>query len=266
MRSIIQILLILFLLCLLGIILLLNPDYIFYYEHFWKPYKKVLNKKIKHVMVGLPTIDRDSDIADKMYNALIISINELKKKYNIIVDLVVITRESDKKIINFWKDKVHKIVLVSNYTIKSRHNFEKISEKFNKLADIAKKYDALFIVESDIIIKPNTSTLLYEKLNTYHIATTYHEIPWCKYPIIMTGGLIPLKKNARDINEDTTILGHGTGAIMIRSEVLNECKFNNKNIFGINGQDIGFYISAFINRYKICLINQEVEHLYNRII
>ena len=64
-----------------------------------------------------------------MYNALIISINELKKKYNIIVDLVVITRESDKKIIDFWKDKVHKIVLVSNYTIKSRHNFQKISEK-----------------------------------------------------------------------------------------------------------------------------------------
>ena len=55
------------------------------------------------------------------------------------------------------------------------------------------------------------------------------------------------QKKMLGINKDITILGHSIGVIMIRSEVFNECMFEYKNIFDIGGQDIGFFISAFIN-------------------
>jgi hypothetical protein len=51
---------------------------------------------------------------------------------------------------------------------------------------------------------------------------------------------------------------------MIRTEVFDHCDFTVGKFFNIEGQDIGFYIKAFKNRYKVCLVKQEVTHLYNR--
>jgi hypothetical protein len=239
----------------------------FYYKHFWKPYKNIKNKNIKNILIGIPTIDRDSDIASKVYENLIQSINYFKQQYNtfksITIDIIVITRKTDIKSISFWNNKA-KIILVEPYQIKKRHNFEKLSEKFNKLIQHSKYYDCLMILESDIILKYNTIFLLYQKLKHCHISTIYYEIPWCKYPLVIVGDLSFKRKNARDIKNDTTILGHGTGAIMIRSEVFNNCNFNVGTFDGIEGQDIGFFMSAFKHRYKVCLVNQEVKHLYNR--
>ena len=176
---------VLLLMCILLLYITGSKDQILYYENFWRPYKSIQNKKIKKIMVGMPTIDRDADIAEKIYINLLESINMLKNKHDVDVDLVVITRKTDKKIIKFWENKVNHIILVDSYSIKKRHNFSKISEKFNKLAELSRNYDVLFIVESDIVVHPTTATILYEKLNKYHIVTTSHEIPWCKYPIFI---------------------------------------------------------------------------------
>ena len=238
-------------------------DFLFYYKYCFLPYKNVEKTPIKNIMIGLPTIDRDIDLAPKMYDALILSMKYIRFFYNINFDIFVITRKSDFKSIQFWKEK-SKLVLVKNYKIERRHNFIGLTKTFNKLIKKSKKYDALFIVESDIIINQQTLKKLYEKLKTNHIVCSYYNIPWCGYPFFVRDGFFPCNDNA-DVNNSMRILGHGTGCILIRTEVFAHCDFTTKYFFKIQGQDIGFFLSAFKERYSTFLINDKVQHMYNRI-
>ena len=67
---------------------------------------------------------------------------------------MIVTRESDTKTVNFWKNKAI-VKTVPHYEIKDRHNCEKIAEKRTIVVDYAKrKYDAIWFVDSDIIPIP----------------------------------------------------------------------------------------------------------------
>ena len=249
------------LLIFISILLFSENDYLTYYKHVILPKRSISSKKIKKILIGLPVIDRDSDICDKVYNCIEESKENLKK-YNIEFDYLIVTRETDEKCIKFWKNK-GKLIVIDNYEIKNRHNMDKLSETFNIIRRNSLSYDALLIVESDILLNKNTILRLYEKISKYHIVSSYFETPWSKYPVIAIGGLLPKIGNGRYYN-NKLILGTGTGCVLIRTEVLKKCNFNKKTFFGITGQDVGFFISAYKNRFTTYLINDEVKHLYNR--
>lgn len=240
-------------------------DYLYFYHYALQPYKKINTMPIKSILVGLPAIDRDADIFLYVYNSLVNSSAHLLNKYKIELSFVCITREKDNIIRQLWGNTGVRVLTMENYNIKKRHNFDKMAITFNILAEEAKNHDALFILESDIILNKDTMLLLYERLYTCHVSLAYFNVPWCGYPVILVPGVIPHLKNADTMpGKDSVILGHGTGAIMIRSEVFKDCKFSNKKYFGIEGQDVGFFMSAFKNGYKTIMIKNKVHHLYNR--
>ena len=240
-------------------IIFCENDYLTYYKYAILPKRAVSSNKIKKILIGLPVIDRDSDICDNVYNCIEESKKIILEKYNIEFEYIIVTRTTDKKCIKYWKNK-GKLIIIDSYEIKNRHNWDKVTETFNIIRQNSFSYDALLIVESDILLNKDT---IYEKINKYHIVCSYFETPWCKYPAIIIDGLYPRQVNARYYNNNL-ILGHGTGCILIRTEVFKKCDFNNKTFFDITGQDVGFFLSVFKNRYTTFLINDEVKHLYNR--
>jgi hypothetical protein len=249
-------------LLIIFIIYLRRTDY--YFLHNIRPYKKVKKNKIKKILIGLPSIDRDIKKASKMYKSLINSINNLNKNtdkntYNI--DLLVITRDSDKKIINFWKDKAN-IITVPHYVIEKRHNFENIIKKFNELINQSKEYDVLTIIESDVYIKKNTLENLIKNLKKNHITLAYGDVPWLGTPIVIVPSIFyPKIINANNENNFSVVLGSWTGAVAIRTEVFKDCKFELGAFKDILGQDVGFYQQAFKKRYKVFMID-DVYHDY----
>ena len=230
------------------------------------PYKKVSNKKINSILIGLPTIDRDITKASKMYDSLMKSINTLQNSDNVFgdkltIDICIITRETDVNMINFWKDKA-KIYLVPHYEITNRHNWNKIVETFNILANNSLSYDVLTIVESDVYLQSNSLLNMLNKLSDNHVSLAYGNIPWAGYPVIVIPGWIsPKIINGKPSNDNIRILGHWTGAVTIRTEVFDTCKFNYGSFQGIVGQDVGFYQQLFKNRFKV-LLTEYVEHDY----
>jgi len=239
--------------------------FIYYYINvrYLIPKKEVIKNKINKVLVGLPVIDRDFYLTESFYNNLINSIKNIK---NINFDLFIVTRKEDKKIINFWKDKA-KINLVDNYKIKKRHNMKNLSKKFNIIKNYAddNNYDALIIIESDIIIKNDTIPKLIRSLNKSHISLFPFETPWTGYPLIVEDNFYYKLNNTRNLKQNELfILGHGTGCIIINKQVLKDknINFNREVIFNIEGQDVGFFNKVNQNYYKVLMINEELGHRY----
>ena len=256
---------IILLIIIIFIIYLYKTDFYLYYNSL--PYRKVNNKYIEDILICLPTIDRDINKANEMYSSLKESIDYLKEKKNIKISIVVITRESDIKSILFWKDKAE-VIKVPHYSIEKTHNLKKVSEKFNTFIKLVKKnnYDALCIIESDVYVNYKTLNNLFDSLKNNHISFAYGDLRWAKYPLIVVPTLFkPIIADAREQKKNATVLGGWTGAVAIRSEVFDHCNFNlhkwqSKNLI-IEGQDVGFYNSAFKNRYKVS-ITDEVFHDY----
>ena len=73
------------------------------------------------VLIGILAIDRDI----KNINNLFLSLP------NNNIDIIIITREMDTKIINFINNHERniKLIKVDNYNISNRHNFENIAKK-----------------------------------------------------------------------------------------------------------------------------------------
>ena len=221
--------------------------------------RRVCGNPVVNILIGIPVIDRDIDIADKVYEHII---NSIKNTKGVNYTLLIATRESDVKSIRYWKDK-GELLIQDNYEIKGRHNFDGISKTFNEIKDRAVGYDALIIVESDILVNKTTFSDMLNKIRYYHCVCSYFETPWCKYPCVIIGGLYHRKVDGRVYN-NRVILGHGTGCVMIRTEVFNDCNFDHKSYMGIKGQDVGFFKSMYDNNYTVFLLDDEVEHLYNR--
>jgi len=155
------------------------------------PYKHVSNKNIKKIMIGLPTIDRDSDLLEEVYNNIINSIKYCNKTNNFEFMLFPICRKIDKKCYDFWNNKkeinnsISDVYLVDSYEIKKRHNFNQMAKTFNIILNNARNNnsDALIIIESDIIIKENTILLLINNIKNSHVALCYLIYLGVEYPL-----------------------------------------------------------------------------------
>ena len=128
-------------------------------------------KKLK-IIVGIVTIDRDSYLSKKLYNSIL-------RNFNYKPYIIVVTRETDIKTINFWKDKSI-LITIPHYNIEKRHNYERISYKRSICMNIAKKnnFDAIWFLDSDII--PNSNTLKLLASTKKDICCALYKVKWCE--------------------------------------------------------------------------------------
>lgn len=223
---------------------------------------KILPNKSNKVLIGMACIDRDSDICHIVYEKLLLNI---QKYPNIKFDILIVTRHSDKKIIKYYKNKAI-IIKVENYIITDRHNMNMISKKYNIIRKytLDNNYDTLFTLESDIIMNDDTFDKHFVGLNISHVTTSYYDIPWAGYPVICYEKyFFPIIDNAKN-HVNKYIIGHGLGACMIRANILNDINFDIDTWNGIIGQDIGFFKQCYMKKYKVYLVNDYVNHLYDK--
>ena len=81
-------------------------DYLIYYIYNLIPYKEVSKNPINKILIGIPVIDRDCDVAELVYNHIEKSKIYILNYYNIKFDYLIITRKSDKHCTNYWKNQV----------------------------------------------------------------------------------------------------------------------------------------------------------------
>lgn len=255
---------------LIFIVLLIFISYIYltdgYFIRKLLPLKNVSNKPIKKIMIGCPTIDRDIKKAPKMYEKMRESITHLSNNNNVETNIIIITRETDYKMIKFWNDKANKIILVPDYNInlRDRHNLNAISLKMNILSQycLDNNYDALVIIESDVYSNIDTLTNLINCLYDNHVSFAYGNIPWKNEPIIVMPGIFkPKIIYPKEKKLWKQAHGSWTGCVAIRKEVLHNKPFINKKFQDIVGQDVGFYIKCFHNRFRV-FVTDYIEHDY----
>ncbi len=216
------------------------------------------------VLTGIVCIDRDSDLSQNLYDALL---------ENNVSDVMVVTRETDTNIIDFWKGKAF-VVTVPHYEINERHNIDKIAEKRQMIIDYAKKrYDAVWFIDSDVI---PTKGILNELVKTNKdVCVAPYRVKWAGVPCIgISSNEYPYVKlhkiNADDRKEyrKPFIIG-GFGCTLIKKSTF-DVKVENKEISNSNlrieGEDIGFFINCYNSALKCeYLPNNEQPHYYDRL-
>jgi GT2 family glycosyltransferase len=198
-----------------------------------------------------------------MYDAL----NE-----NNVKDIMIVTRETDKKTIDFWKNKAM-LVTVPHYEINGRHNMDKIAEKRQLIIDYAKKkYDAIWFVDSDVI---PTKGILNELMKTNKdICLAPYRVKWFGSPCIgISSNEYPYVKLHKIDEEDKKenrkpfIIG-GFACTLIKKSTFDikvETKeITNSEIY-VKGEDVGFFINCNNAGLKCeYLPNNEQPHYYDR--
>lgn len=246
---------------LLIVVYLYKTDWFLVYH--LQSYRPVLKKRLGKILIAVPTIDRDIDKAPEMHSRLVRAIDVLRPFVDII-DLIVVTRESDKQSQAFWKDRAQNIITVSSYSILGRHNLEQMAKTYNRIIDYTQKgdFDAVVIIESDVFINKKTLSQLIKSLVKYHIAFAYGDIPWCSYPYVVVPGIVNFRTiNAREHSDFQPAVGGWLGAVAIRQEVFDDCNFSVGKFKNVIGQDVGFYRQAFYKRYSVAYTS-EVFHNY----
>jgi len=215
------------------------------------------------ILTGIVCIDRDSDLSQKMYDAL---------TENNVNDIMIVTRETDKNSINFWKNKA-RIVIVPHYEITGRHNIDKIAEKRQLIINYAKKkYDAVWFIDSDII---PTKGILDKLIKTKKdVCFAPYRVKWYGSSCIgISSNEYPYVKLHKIDDEDKKeyrkpfIIG-GFGCTLIKKSTF-DIKIENKELFntkmGVEGEDIGFFINCYNAGLKCeYLPNSEQPHYYDR--
>jgi hypothetical protein len=197
----------------------------------------------KKILCGIVTIDRDAQYADALYKALL---------QNNINDIMVVTRITDSKSIEFWKDKLpnDRLVCIDHYEIddeNKRHNMRKIAYKRNIIVKYAidNNYTHIWFVDSDVI--PTTGVLDELLRINSDIAIAAYKPKW--YPQVCVGikdhndeyKLHIIDKNCHGV-KDCKIAGFG--CTLIKRKAYKNFKIEVKNIKHIYGDDIGFFINA----------------------
>jgi len=215
------------------------------------------------VLTGIVCIDRDSDLSQKIYDAL---------KENNVKDIIIVTRETDKNIINFWKNKAV-VVTIPHYEIDGRHNMDKIAEKRQLVINYAKKkYDAIWFVDSDVI---PTKGILDELIKTNKdICLAPCRVKWFGSPCIgISSNEYPYVKLHKIDDADKkeyrkpfiiggfacTLIKKSTFDIKVESKEISDSKIT------VKGEDIGFFINCYNAGLKCeYLPNNEQPHYYDR--
>lgn len=221
-------------------------------------------KKTMKILTGIICIDRDSDLAPQLYN----SIKRNKAEY-----IIIVTRNSDLNMINFWKGKAN-VITVPHYDIQERHNFDAIIQKRNIIVQYAIKYnyDAIWFVDADVI--PLDGTLDELVKTDKDICFAPYKIKRYGYPCVGIKSENPpyikdyrITDNDKKYKRKECIIG-GLGCTLVKSSAfhikIEYTRIIDKGLFA-DGEDLGF----FINCYKVglkCeyLPNYIQPHLYDR--
>jgi hypothetical protein len=209
------------------------------------------------------------------------NLKENLNKLFIKKEIFVITRQSDKKTINYWNERIKeeknlkkdiniKIVEFKHYDIDGRHNMGSLTIKCNALRYyfLNSSHNLFFMLESDIVLNSDSLLKHYEKIKHNSITCSYYDMPNFCYPLIAHFqddklAMCNLLENKYLINSN--ILGHGLGAVMMRREVLENTFFESESILGLNpAQDIGFFMNAHKNKHNVLLLDDYVNHIYKR--
>lgn len=256
------------------IIIIILIQCIIRYIPYWYWFSYIQSYKYIHalrlygkLMIGMMTIDRDIDIAEKVFSKIKSAITHFNKTYpNIIVEIVVITRETDKSSIAFWNSKSATVLTVPHYDIIKRHNMKRITDKSNRLVKYAidNKCNYLMFVESDVGLLENTITHLFELLSDSHVSASCGPVPWANETVAYMCSIIPKRVRLEDFDKPFIGLGTSAMAMMCNVDIFQQVEFECATLFGITGQDVGFFRNLFRNRYKLLITNETVEHYYNR--
>ena len=235
------------------------------YVLFSKPILKKHNvhHNVHNVLTGIVCIDRDADLSRPLYFALL---------DNNVNDIMVVTRETDKRTIQFWKDKAT-VVTIPHYEVNGRHNFDKIAQKRQLVINYAKKkYDAIWFVDSDVI---PSKGILNELIKTNKdVCLAPYRVKWFGAPCIgISSNEYPYVKLHEIDDEDKKeyrkpfIIG-GFGCTLIKKttfDVKVESKEISNSNMGVYGEDVGFFINCYNAGLKCeYLPNNEQPHYYDR--
>ncbi len=216
------------------------------------------------VLTGIVCIDRDSDLSQKLYDAL--TANDVR-------DIMVVTRETDENIIEFWKNKAMLVVTVPHYEINERHNMDKIAEKRQLIINYAKKkYDAIWFIDSDVI---PTKGILNELIKTNKdVCLAPYRLKWFGAPCIgISSNEYPYVKLHVIDDEDKKeyrkpFLIGGFACTLIKKSTFDvkvESKEISNSNFMVEGEDVGFFINCYNAGLKCeYLPNSEQPHYYDR--
>jgi len=202
------------------------------------------------MLTVIPSIDRDIHLAHEVSS-------------RIQGDILVVTRETDVKTIDFWKSRAT-VITVPHYEIHRRHNLERLAEKMNIAVEYFKlsNHDTMMIVESDILLNPDTVTKHQAALKTHDVVLSYYDVPWAGKPVICSSFLGVPYMTSKVPAGGSTVYGSGTGACSIKRKVLERVPFTVKDVFNIKGQDVGFFLGCAINRFKVFMCDDKVEHKF----
>ncbi len=231
----------------------------------------VVYDNVPNVLTGIVCIDRDADLSRPLYFALL---------ENNVNDIMVVTRETDKHTIQFWKDKAT-VVTIPHYEINGRHNMDKIAQKRQLVINYAKKkYDAIWFVDSDLI---PSKGILNELIKTNKdVCLAPYRVKWVGSPCIgIRSNEYPYVKLHVITDEDKNydrlpfIIG-GFACTLIKKSTF-DIKVEHKEIekeipdsppatmFVVEGEDIGFFMNCYKAGLKCeYLPNREQPHYYDR--
>lgn len=227
----------------------------------------ICSQKKHNILVGIVCIDRDIDLANMLYYGI--------KKNNVKDNIIIVTRVSDVKTINFWHDKAI-IITIPHYDIIKRHNYDKIAYKRQIIVDYAKnkKYDAIWFIDSDVIPTPNVLQELAKTEKDICIAP--YKIKWNDMPCVgiysdiepyIKIHIIDEEEIKSNIKRKPCIIG-GFGCTLIKNTSYNvkiEYKMIENSERQVYGEDIGFFLNCY-NEGLECeyLPNMIQPHYYDR--
>lgn len=218
-----------------------------------------------NTLTAVLCIDRDADLAPKLYKAI---------RSNTLGDILIVTREMDLKTREYWRDKAT-VEVFPNYEIKGRHNFQKIAEKRTLAMAYAKDhgYDSIWFVDSDVI--PTEGVFKELCATDKDVCVAQAKVKWAGKAVVGIGDSEPPFVKMHEIGlldlsvKRRPCIIAGFACTLIKSSAFDQkieyCRMNKGN-FVIEGEDIGFFMNCHKNGLKCeYLTRWEPPHLYDRL-
>jgi len=196
------------------------------------------------ILTGIVCTDRDVNLAPKLLSGILKNTQE---------EIIVVTRETDVQTQIFWENKA-KIVTIPHYDIEQRHNIQKIAEKRTIIVDYAKThgYDAVWFVDSDVI--PTKGVLDQLKNTQKDICVAPYKVRWIDKICVGVYHSESEQFKIRILSFEDTIVKRrdcvigGFGCTLIKSSTFDQnIEIGSICIegFGVEGEDIGFFLNCF---------------------
>ena len=218
------------------------------------------------VLTAVLCIDRDADLAPKLYEAI---------RFNTTGPILIVTRERDKETRDFWQNKAI-LELVPDYEIQKRHNFIKIAEKRSLALKYAKEngFDAVWFVDSDVI---PTEGVLKQLCNTNKdVCVAQPRVRWAGKAVVGIEDSEPPFIKMHEIGlldlsvERRPCIIAGFACTLVKSSAFDQ-KIEyfklSKGDFYVEGEDIGFFMNCYKSGLKCeYLTRWDPPHLYDRLV